>query len=92
MTLGRTNISLPEIKIPIPEIVVTQDIINEGTFYNGSHTILTGQLNDSDGFTLVGRTNYSGSSGDSGKKFNGMICWAYKMDVTDYKSIIFYAK
>lgn len=92
MALGRTNISLPEIPLPIHEIVVTQDVINEGTFYNGSHTILTGQQNDSDGFTLVGRASYSGSTASSAKYINGLICWTYKLDITNYDTITFYAK
>lgn len=89
MALGRTNISLPKIT---RKIVVTQDIINKGTFYNGSHTILTNQQNGSDGFTLVGRASYSGTTGDTGKKINGVICWVYKLDVTNYETITFYAR
>lgn len=80
---------IPSGKLKPKEIIVTADIINQGTWYNGSHSVLTNQQNGSAGFTLVGRRNYA--PGVS-MVMNQLVCWAYKMDITDYETISYYVR
>lgn len=71
------------------DIVVTEEIINQGTFTNGSHTVLTGQQNDSDGFRLVGRRN---NAYGTTEYINQFVSWSIRLDLTDYTEIAFLAK
>lgn len=73
----------------VPILTVTTDVINKGTFRNGSHTLLTNQQNGSDGFTLVGKRN---AAATTTCYVNELISWSYKIDLTDYNELSFYAR
>lgn len=71
------------------EIVVTADIINQGTWYNGSHSVLSNQVNGSAGFTLVGTRKYAYNVTAIENQF---VCWCFRVDLTHYSKISYYVK
>lgn len=72
---------------PIKKFV--QADFNSGTFYNCTKTLLSNQQNSSDGFTLVGRRSQSYSAT---VYTNQYVCWAYKYDFTNCKTVNYYAR
>ena len=69
--------------------LVTEDVINKGTFYNGTHTILSNQVNGTAGFELVGRSESGWGSSSSERPLDRdlYIRWDINMDLTNYTKI-----
>lgn len=74
---------MPEYKT---ELQVTRNVLDTGSFTNVTPTYLTGQMNNSDGFTIVGR------SSDASGAFSGNLRWDYIIDLTNYDALSFYCK
>jgi hypothetical protein len=77
-----------KVKVFVPELIVTRDILDQGTFKNVTPTYLTNQIDGSDGFTIVGRN--SSSSGSA--KHSGNLRWTISLDLSGWDTLTFYAK
>lgn len=70
------------------KLQVTRSVLDTGTFSNVTPTYLTGQINNSAGFTITGRN--AGASGSA--TFSGNLRWNYTIDLTNYDAVSFYCK
>lgn len=72
------------------DLIVTREILDQGSFENVTPTYLTNQVDGSDGFTIVGRVAKPWSS--SNAYYNLKLRWDIEIDLTSYKTISWYAK
>ena len=72
----------------LKELVVTRAVLDEGAFVNVTPTYLTGQQNNSDGFTIVGRNATASGSAT----YAGDLKWEYDIDLTGINIVRFYCK
>ena len=76
------------------DFVVTRNILNQGHFYNVTPTYLTNQIDNSDGFRIVGTAtgNNVYQEGCYYCEHSTWLRWDYSMDLTDIAKITFYGK
>lgn len=72
----------------LKELIVTRAVLDEGVFVNVTPTYLTGQQNNSDGFTIVGRN----ASASGSATYAGDLKWEYDIDLTGINTVSFYCK
>lgn len=69
-------------------LTVNRSILDAGSFVNVTPTYLTGQQNNSDGFTIVGRNATASGSAT----YAGDLKWEYDIDLTNIEEVSFYCK
>ena len=67
-------------------LLADQTVINSGTFYYGTHTVLTNQFDGTDGFELVGKSEsgWEGEEGENPYDPDKYIRWEITVDLTYY--------
>ena len=69
-------------------LTVNRSVLDAGSFVNVTPTYLTGQQNNSDGFTIVGRNATASGSAT----YTGDLKWEYDIDLTNIEEVSFYCK
>lgn len=76
------------VRVYVPPLTVTREVLDQGVFKNVTPTYLTNQIDGSDGFTIKGRNSSSSSSA----KHSGNLRWIISLDLGGWDTITFYAK
>lgn len=74
-------------------LLVTREIMDQGIFQNVSPIYLSNQVDDSDGFTIVGRANdFYFHPTCHYMNMSTYLRWDFQIDLTNYSKIKYYAK